>query len=149
MTNFKIVFELSVLEHDELIRLKKHKFLLGEIGNAIPDKRRKSKGNPREDQLRFIAEDVEWMLEISCNSAGMIGINLNAEGKKVRADVELTVLSKDPNTPNMTLEKKNELFGQQFFPILHRRKLNKDEAYVRRNKNFIIEIFIDVLSVES
>lgn len=102
--------------------------------------------------LRFFAEDVEWSMKISYSYDDVtmtIGITLMAENKQVRADVRLTVLSKDPKFPNITVEKENQQYGSQFFELMDRDILiDRSDAYTNHESEFTLELFINVLNAD-
>lgn len=107
------------------------------------------------DIFRFFAKGVEWLMILDLDDSyefyETIGIKLKAMGKNVRADVRLTIISNDPNFPNIKIEKKNELFGEQRFHVFTREEYEENTAYVgayvRFESHLLIELSINVLSI--
>lgn len=106
---------------------------------------------PEVPVLTFFVDDIKWSLEVFRGNG--IGIKLKTVGENVRANVRLTVFSNDPDVPDLTIEKKNEPFGGQFFKIIDDREYDFEEsefineqAHVWDDDYFSVELFIDVLN---
>lgn len=150
-----------VLEYNELLtRSKKHKFVLGGVNALIvfcyvcknakencSCYRKRNIFKQSVHPLRFFAEGVEWRMELAMDAERMIGVQLKAVDKNVQADVRLTVFSNNRQSPNIRIEKKNKPFGVQFFKVLPRDRLARNNGdYVRRNIYLTVELTINVLN---
>lgn len=100
--------------------------------------------------LTILADDTKWSVQVFRRDG--IGIKLEAD-KIVRADVRLTVFSKDLNVSDVTIEEKNVLLGSHFFQIIDESEYDLEEgvfiteqAHVRNDDTFSVELFIDVLN---
>lgn len=99
---------------------------------------------------RFFVEDIEWAIKVAMDykydrTENKVGITLRALGKVVRANVEMTVLSKNPKFQNITIKKNDQPFGEHFFEIIDVENFLYDEAYVSKWKYFSVELSINVL----
>lgn len=103
---------------------------------------------PIAHSLRFFADDVEWSMKVSYDQDEdrTVGIDLIAEDKHVRADVRLTVLSNDSNSPDITFIENDRHYGRQFFGVRPRAELEFGSNYVSDRSYFTLELYINVLS---
>lgn len=147
-------------------KLTSHKFTLGglnvllrtcEVCEAyieicecrMADRRNEICENPFVHWQRFFIGDVEWAIKVDMDyDEEKIGISLKTSGKVVRANVEMTVLSYNSKFRNITIKKKDQAFGEQFFKVMRFDKFDDDEAYVSKGKYFTVELSINILDGE-
>lgn len=156
-----------VSEYDaRLVKSKIHKFFLGGFDVLFTEKCNYCEApvtdcdckfskykyadvRPEVPSVTFFAEDIEWSISLGTKDVDdeTVGIDLYAIGKNVRADVRITVISGNPEFSNITIEKKNRMYGHRFFKVFESEEYENDRAYTT-DGGLSVELSIKVLSVD-